>query len=56
MKSAAKSYFSEKGVRPVLVAEDSWVVPARMAYDESPELFNGFRSLGDGRFHSVVRP
>ena len=56
VKSAAKSYFSEKGVRPVLVAEDSWVVPARMAYDESPELFNGFRSLGDGRFHSVVRP
>ena len=53
--ATARAYFAEKGKRPVLVAEDSWIRPAELAYAEAPELFAGFRSLGDGRFHSAIR-
>ena len=53
--ATARAYFDAHGVRPVLVAEDSWLRPAELAYAEAPDLFAGFRSLGDGRFHSVIR-
>ena len=41
--------------RPVLVAEDAWVRPAERAIAEAPELFAGFKSLGDGTFRSAIR-
>ena len=53
--ATARAYFDAHGVRPILVAEDSWLRPAELAYAEAPGLFAGFRSLGDGRFHSVIR-
>jgi len=41
--------------KPVLVAEDDWVRPAERAYAEAPELFAGYRSLGDSMFRTSVR-
>lgn len=54
--SAAREYAAAHGgEKPHLVAEDSWVKPARMAYEEEPRLFAAIHVLGDGRFHGVVR-
>ncbi len=43
------------GAKPVLVAGDSWTRPAELAYAEHPELFAGFKSLGDGTFGTARR-
>ena len=51
----ARALAAQGAPKPVLVAEDAWVRPAERAYAEAPELFAGFKSLGDGSFRSAVR-
>ena len=51
----ARAVKASGAAKPVLVAEDAWILPAEKAYAEAPELFAGFRSLGDGTFRTAVR-
>lgn len=51
----AREVDSRGAPRPVLVAEDDWIRPAERAYAIAPELFSGFRSLGDGTFRTSIR-
>ena len=53
--AAARAVAAKGGARPVLVAEDSWVRPAELAFAAHPELFAGLRSLGDGTFAAAAR-
>lgn len=53
--SQARALVAQGAPRPVLVAEDAWVRPAERAIAEAPELFGGFKSLGDGTFRSAIR-
>lgn len=51
----ARRLASQGAVRPVLVAEDGWIRPAECAFAAAPELFAGFKPLGDGMFRVSVR-
>ena len=51
----ARGLAARGAAKPVLVAEDDWVRPAEHAFAEAPELFAGFRPLGDGSFRTSVR-
>jgi len=51
----ARDLASRGEPKPVLVAEDGWILPAERAFAEAPELFAGFRPLGDGTFQTAVR-
>ena len=53
--AAAWAQAGKGGAKPVLVAGDSWTRPAELAYAEHPELFAGYRSLGDGTFGTATR-
>lgn len=53
--AAARARAARGEPKPVLVAEDAWILPAERAFAASPELFAGFRSLGDGTFRTTVR-
>lgn len=51
----ARELVARGAAKPVLVAEDDWIRPAERAFAEAPELFAGFRPLGDGTFRTSVR-
>jgi len=51
----ARGLSAQGAPKPVLVAEDDWIRPAERAYAQAPELFAGFRALGDGSFRTAVR-
>ena len=53
--AAARALAGQGAPKPVLVAEDDWIRPAERAYASSPELFAGFRPLGDGTFRTSIR-
>ena len=46
---------AKKFGRPFLYAHGSWCVPARKAYEKSPELFAGIMTVDDRNFADVVR-
>lgn len=52
---AARRHAAEGGPKPVLVGLDTWEQPAAQAYAAHPELFSGFKSLGDGLFYRAER-
>jgi hypothetical protein len=41
--------------KPFLYAHGSWCVPARKAYEKSPELFAGIMVVDDRNFADAVR-
>ena len=46
---------AKKFGKPFLYAHGSWCVPARKAYEKSPELFAGIMTVDDRNFADVVR-
>ena len=46
---------AKKKDRPFLYAHGSWCVPARKAYEKSPELFAGVMTVDDRNFADAVR-
>lgn len=46
---------AKKTGRPFLYAHGSWCVPARKAYEKSPEAFAGIMTVDDRNFADVVR-
>lgn len=52
--AAARERAAKGDPKPVLVAADSWTRAAERAFAAHPELFAGYRSLGDGLFGTAA--
>jgi len=53
--AAARARAAAGAPKPVLVAQDDWIIPAERAFAAHPELFAGFRPIGDGTFRTTIR-